>query len=180
MCHLPQVVSCTLAESPLFLDRHSVTAWSWSVDLISAILFGSLIYPFACSDHHPRPAIPKGGRILEKIEIVFTKYRVLTAVDTKLVDRDGKPFDTTRVHSLCRCGESNFKPLCDGSHAQAGLVGQREDSNKPALEYFESREITIVYDRFLCRGAGYCGELEAVFGCRGNMDVPIGQTGGRV
>ncbi len=32
------------------------------------------------------------------------------------------------------------------------------------LEYYRGKEITIVYDRYLCMGAGYCGELEAVFG----------------
>jgi CDGSH-type Zn-finger protein len=72
---------------------------------------------------------------MKNSEIIFTKYSPLMAVDTKLVDSDGKPTDTTRVYSLCRCGESNFKPMCDGSHAQAEFVGEREDSNKPALEY---------------------------------------------
>ena len=71
---------------------------------------------------------------MKKSEIVFTQYSPLLAVDTKLVDSDGNPTDTTRVYSLCRCGESAFKPMCDGSHAQAGFVGEREDSDKPARE----------------------------------------------
>ena len=101
---------------------------------------------------------------MKKSEIVLTKYSPLMAVDTKLVDSDGKPTETPRVYSLCRCGESNFKPLCDGSHAQAEFVGEREDPDKPPLEYYEGKQITIVYDRYMCMGAGYCGELEAVFG----------------
>lgn len=101
---------------------------------------------------------------MKKSEIIFTKYRPLMAVDTKLIDSDGKTTDTTRVFSLCRCGESNFKPICDGSHAQAQFIGEREDSQKPPLEFYEGKEITIVYDRYLCMGAGYCGEREAVFG----------------
>lgn len=101
---------------------------------------------------------------MKKSEIVLTQYSPLMAVDTKLVDSDGNPTDTTRVYSLCRCGESQFKPMCDGSHAQAEFSGERENSDKPALEYYEGRDITIVYDRYLCMGAGYCGELEAVFG----------------
>jgi CDGSH-type Zn-finger protein/ferredoxin len=57
-----------------------------------------------------------------------------------------------------------MKPLCDGTHAQVNFVGEREDSNKPELEYYRGKDITIVFDRYLCMGAGYCGELEAVFG----------------
>ena len=97
-------------------------------------------------------------------EIILTKHSPLMSVDTKLVGSDGSPIENPRVYSLCRCGESNSKPLCDGSHAEAGFVGEREDSDKSDLEYYEGKEITIVYDRYLCMGAGYCGELEAVFG----------------
>jgi len=101
---------------------------------------------------------------MKKSEIILTQYSPLMAVDTLLVDSDGKPTETPRVYSLCRCGESKFKPQCDGSHAQAEFVGNREDSDKPPLEYYEGKEITIVYDRYMCMGAGHCGELEAVFG----------------
>jgi CDGSH-type Zn-finger protein len=106
----------------------------------------------------------KGGVTMKKSEVILTQYSPLMAVDTKLVGSDGNPTETPRDYSLCRCGESNFKPQCDGSHAQAEFVGVREDSDKPPLEYYEGKEITIVYDRYMCMGAGYCGELEAVFG----------------
>ena len=92
------------------------------------------------------------------------------AVDSKLVGSDGLPVKMERVTSLCRCGESKYKPLCDGSHASAGFDGTREDSNKKEPEYYEGQNITIVFDRYLCMGAGFCGELEAVFGTH---DAPI-------
>jgi CDGSH-type Zn-finger protein len=111
----------------------------------------------------PNPST-KEGNIMKKSEIVLTQYSPLMAVDTELAGSDGSPIETTRVYSLCRCGESKFKPLCDGSHAQAEFVGEREKGEKPPVEYYEGKEITIVYDRYLCMGAGYCGELEAVFG----------------
>ncbi|CAB1081763.1 hypothetical protein D1AOALGA4SA_9408 [Olavius algarvensis Delta 1 endosymbiont] len=101
---------------------------------------------------------------MKKCEIVLTQYSPLMAVDTQLVDSEGNPTENPRVYSLCRCGESKFKPQCDGSHAQAEFAGNREDSEKPPLEYYEGQEITIVYDRYMCMGAGHCGELEAVFG----------------
>jgi CDGSH-type Zn-finger protein/ferredoxin len=101
---------------------------------------------------------------MKKSQVIFSKYSPLMSVDTKLVGSEGKTIDTPRVCSLCRCGESKYKPQCDGSHAQAEFSGEREDSDKKELEYYRGKEITIVYDRYLCMGAGYCGELESVFG----------------
>jgi CDGSH-type Zn-finger protein len=99
---------------------------------------------------------------MKKSQIIFSQYSPLMAVDTELVGTDQQTIDTPRVCSLCRCGESENKPLCDGTHAQVGFDGMREDSDKKELEYYRGREITIVFDRYLCMGAGYCGELEAV------------------
>ncbi len=100
-------------------------------------------------------------------EVIFSRHSPLMTVDTALIGKDGALIDTPRVYSLCRCGESKQPPFCDGSHAQAGFSGQREDSNKQEPEQYIGKEITIVFDRYLCMGAGYCGELEAVFGTHG-------------
>jgi CDGSH-type Zn-finger protein len=37
-----------------------------------------------------------------------------------LVDQEGRPFGLggRTLISLCRCGKSQSKPFCDGSHAQ--------------------------------------------------------------
>lgn len=36
---------------------------------------------------------------------------------------DGEPLETRNRVTLCRCGESANKPLCDGTHKEAGFVG---------------------------------------------------------
>jgi CDGSH-type Zn-finger protein len=36
---------------------------------------------------------------------------------------DGEPFEARNRVALCRCGRSANKPLCDGSHKEAGFVG---------------------------------------------------------
>lgn len=36
--------------------------------------------------------------------------------DFKVVDAEGHSFTTKKVCSLCRCGLSDKKPFCDGSH----------------------------------------------------------------
>ena len=101
---------------------------------------------------------------MKKSQIIFSQYSPLMSVDTKLVGSSGKTIATPRVNSLCRCGESKYKPHCDGSHALVGFVGEREDSDKKEPEFYQGKNITIVFDRYLCMGAGYCGELESVFG----------------
>lgn len=35
---------------------------------------------------------------------------------------DGQPLETRPRMTLCRCGQSSIKPLCDGSHADAGFT----------------------------------------------------------
>ncbi len=36
---------------------------------------------------------------------------------------DGEPFETRNRVTLCRCGQSSNKPLCDGSHKKVGFEG---------------------------------------------------------
>ena len=46
--------------------------------------------------------------------------------DFEIVDHDGRPFGLagrSRV-SLCRCGHSQNKPFCDGTHKTCDFVSQ--------------------------------------------------------
>ncbi|WP_085521887.1 CDGSH iron-sulfur domain-containing protein [Tuberibacillus sp. Marseille-P3662] len=38
--------------------------------------------------------------------------------DVTLVDAEGNEFETKKTYSLCRCGRSDNKPFCDGSHKE--------------------------------------------------------------
>ncbi len=35
---------------------------------------------------------------------------------------DGAPFEARNRVTLCRCGGSSIKPLCDGTHASIGFT----------------------------------------------------------
>jgi len=65
-------------------------------------------------------------------------YRVEGVVD--LVDPAGNNFPKSEVaFSLCRCGHSNTKPLCDKSHARLGFQAEAtapvvETAPEPASE----------------------------------------------
>lgn len=47
--------------------------------------------------------------------------------DIELIDLDGNPVDVAgrKRLLLCRCGASQTKPLCDGSHNRTGFEGDR-------------------------------------------------------
>ena len=38
--------------------------------------------------------------------------------------RDGQPLETRNRVTLCRCGHSSKKPLCDGTHKEVGFTDQ--------------------------------------------------------
>jgi CDGSH-type Zn-finger protein len=41
--------------------------------------------------------------------------------DVELVDAEGNVFETKKSFSLCRCGHSENKPFCDGTHRNIGF-----------------------------------------------------------
>lgn len=64
-----------------------------------------------------RPVEPRPARI--------TPYRdgpYLLRGDFELTDQDGTPIETARrTVALCRCGRSQIRPFCDGTHKLIGF-----------------------------------------------------------
>ena len=55
---------------------------------------------------------------------------VVDSDDVSVVDITGQPFEVTkRPFGLCRCGASQKKPFCDGTHNKIGF--QSEESAQP-------------------------------------------------
>jgi len=74
--------------------------------------------------------------------------------------KTGEPLSSRASYGLCRCGASDNKPFCDGSHTAAGFEGT---DTADASTYDErSKElggtgITVSDDRSICVHAGFCG-----------------------
>jgi len=77
----------------------------------------------------------------------------------------GDALETQPTVALCRCGQSERKPFCDGTHARVGfsdekLAGRVEDRR----DDHAGTEITLHDNRGICSHAGRCSDGQpAVF-----------------
>ena len=99
-------------------------------------------------------------------------------------DQEGNPLKTEVTQNLsadeettlCRCGDSDNKPFCDGSHRRNNFDGtekpQNLDTNPDDTDIFEGPDLTLKDTRHLCSGAGFCHRDGGVWNLTQNSDDP--------
>jgi CDGSH-type Zn-finger protein/uncharacterized Fe-S cluster protein YjdI len=109
-------------------------------------------------------------------------YYLLNDMEPKVVENlqnsKGKPLSTIQGVALCRCGASNNKPFCDGTHGTIGFSsenkttaaanynnnGSSEHMIKDKRKDYVGKEITIHDNRRICSHAAECvNNLSSVF-----------------
>lgn len=111
-------------------------------------------------DTHSKPRI-------EQIENGPLRYLRGTDPETRgtLVGADGAELPIRDKVLLCRCGRSERKPFCDGSHVGAGFSSERKwKTGAGSVVDHAGARVTIHDNRALCAHVEYCtAQLPAVF-----------------
>lgn len=64
------------------------------------------------------------------------------------------------VYALCRCGKSENKPFCDGTHSQVNFDGTEtapRGDGRERRRRFQGDAIAMTDEQALCHHAGFCG-----------------------
>ena len=78
-------------------------------------------------------------------------------------------------YALCRCGKSNKKPFCDGTHTQVYFDGTETASREPYLEQAErisGPDVELTDARELCALARFCERAGGIWDLVQKPNIP--------
>lgn len=73
--------------------------------------------------------------------------------------REVKIFPVHETYALCRCGQSNNKPFCDGTHLKVHFSGTESGDRQPfdeVAEVINGPTLTLADNKHLCVHARFC------------------------
>ena len=73
--------------------------------------------------------------------------------------KEGNKYPLEEGYTLCRCGHSQHKPYCDGTHVKIKFDGTEEATNIPYMEQaqvFNGPDLTLTDARDFCVSARFC------------------------
>jgi CDGSH-type Zn-finger protein len=91
----------------------------------------------------------------------------------KLTNSKGETLRVRPIVALCRCGGSNIKPYCDGTHARIGFCSAKSPERTPdRADTYAGKEIVVLDNRGTCCHFGNCTDhLPEVFHHEGDPFV---------
>jgi len=82
--------------------------------------------------------------------------------------------------ALCRCGQSQVKPVCDGACHRTGFTGDKDPNRVPdRRDSYVGQQVTLLDNRGICQHSGYCTDrLATVFHL--GQEPFVAPSGGRM
>ena len=129
---------------------------------------------------HKKITVSENGPYLVSGSVSLTFQTIGVNQDgesTEWVEGDAVP--TSAEYALCRCGASNTKPFCDGTHAKIGFDGTETASREPIMkqaEVLDGPTMQLADAEVLCAFARFCDPHGRVWNQVKNTDDPTVRT----
>ena len=92
---------------------------------------------------------------------------------------EGNKYSVRKGYALCRCGHSNSKPFCDGTHTKIGFDGTETASRASYLDQakaFDGPALRLTDAEGLCASARFCDPNGKVWTQVAHTDDPAVQS----
>ena len=89
--------------------------------------------------------------------------------------REGKKYPLQKNYALCRCGNSQNKPFCDGTHLKVNFDGTETASQEPYLEQAKEVDgpgLKLTDAQDLCAAARFCHRAGGIWKLTKQSDKP--------
>ncbi len=120
--------------------------------------------------------ITKNGPYLVSGDLPLSEQWIVTNAEGDSLDyREGKKFPAQAKCALCRCGHSNNKPFCDGSHAKVQFDGTETASREPYIEQAKTLDgptVALTDADSLCAFARFCDPKGRIWNLVARTDDP--------
>ena len=103
---------------------------------------------------------PDGPYIVHGHIPLVHKTQVVSEHGEPLTWKTGEKLETPDTYELCRCGQSQFKPFCDVTHALIDFDGTETADTRTTAErqviYQCAAKLLVKRDLSLCMESGFC------------------------
>ncbi len=104
-------------------------------------------------------AAANGSYIVEGGVPLYRRRAIHSEHGEPLTWETTEQLEVREQYALCRCGESNRKPFCDGTHVKQGFIADDTASGTydERSKVLGGTDIEVRDDRSICVHAGFCG-----------------------